>query len=680
MNASIAGVIFRKEMLDIFRDKRAVIATFVTPILLYPGLFLFSTQAVIMQQDRIDAEESRIAIVEPAPSRLTEWLEAEELLTVETASDAAAELAAGRLDAVVVAEAPVEAQIEQGGSATVRIEFDGTENASREAMERIEDVLRDRNDELLAARLEGAGIEEGFIRPLAFERENTAPPSKTTGFLLGAILPMIMVVMLGVGAFYPAVDLTAGEKERGTFETLLSTPVRKTEIVVGKFMAVVLIALLTGALNLLSIVLCMGLFMRSLNAGPVNLEFSLSPGAVALMFVFLVPLALFISSAMMSIAVTARSFREAQNFVTPFFMVIMFPAVFAAVPGTELTASMQFVPITNVALLFKEILKGQVDPQAAFAVFLSTATYAAIALGIAAYIFQREDILLAEDKGLPLTLRRGAFRPRSVPTAGQSLALVCVVLLLLFYVGSWAQERHAAGGLILTQWGLILAPVVAILWYTRVNLRESLALRIPGPWQAAGAILIALSWPVVAIQFGLMHNAWLPMPEHMGAAFEAVFEDIAGAGGLPMLLFAAAISPAICEEALFRGALASGLRRAAPLWIVIAVTALLFGVFHLSIYRILPTAFTGLILGYAVLRGGSLWIGVAIHFVNNASGLLLTRPAVQEALRPVFDVTAAEAAWLPWSAVIAALMVSAAGVACIEQGARIEARRSAVLG
>ncbi len=176
------------------------------------------------------------------------------------------------------------------------------------------------------------------------------------------ILPLIMVLMIAVGAFYPAVDLTAGEKERGTFETLLSTPTSKIEIVAGKFLTVFALAMTTGILNLASMAATFILLasqIQPLLGGQINFEVHLPFQAFFIILFVMVPLAFFISAVMMSVAVMTRSFKEAQNYVTPVFMAIMLPGVFAGMPGAELTAANQFIPIYNVVLLFKDLMTGE---------------------------------------------------------------------------------------------------------------------------------------------------------------------------------------------------------------------------------------------------------------------------------------------------------------------------------
>jgi len=669
MNFHIVNIIFRKEMLDMVRDRRTLIATIGVPLILYPALFLFSTQALIVQQTSIEKSASKVVVFPPTVQRLRQWLEDLENVEVTDADDPDAALEQGDVDAIVRAEPDLEQRLENGESAEITIEFDATEGGSREAVSRLREGLKGPEQELLEARLKTIEINRAYIEPVVITSQNVATAQKTTGMLLGSILPVLMVVMLGVGAFYPAIDLTAGEKERGTFETLLSTPVKKIDIVSGKFFAVFVVCIFTGALNLASIVLCFAMQVAQIAQELGELELHIEPITIALIFLIILPLAFFISSIMMSIAVFARSFREAQNFVTPFFILILFPAVLAAVPGAELTGGYYFVPIANVALLFKDLLSTGAEIEAIFAVFISTVVYAGLGLLLATWLFQREEVLLAEEKGIPLSLRRREFIPRRHPTSGFAFLILCAVLLLMFYIGSYAQAQNILIGMLITQWALILLPTLGLLWFARVNLRHALNLQRPRLLPLLIVPVMAAAWSPLIMQVSYWQQKILPMPQHMIEMFEELLAA-SGAWGIIGALFVFALSPAICEETLFRGALLSSLRNRLPGWACVIAVGLLFGAFHLSIYRIVPTALSGMLITYLVIRGGSIAYACLFHFINNAIGLIITQQDVQETIRPWFNTDLIEKQGVPAGVLIAAAIVLTLTLAAFQTSGR----------
>jgi sodium transport system permease protein len=391
--------------------------------------------------------------------------------------------------------------------------------------------------------------------------------------------------------------------------------------------------------------------------------FHVSVGSVATIFLILVPLAFFICSVMMSIALLARSFREAQNYVTPFFIFIMLPGMIAAMPGMELSRTTMFIPIANVALLLKDLLMEKATLELTFGVFLCTGVYALLSLVVAVWMFQREDVILSQDKGIPLTFRRSALRPRDQATPGQALLLFAMALLMLFYAAMWVQVRWGIWGLFITQWALLLAPALGVLWLGRVNLRTSLSLRRPPHLAWPGVVLMAAGMLVVVLQVHVWQSSVLPVPEEAS-------EQMSRALGLGqvVLLLGAAVSPAICEEVLFRGGILSGLRGRLPAWARVVVVGLLFGLFHLSVHRVLPTALLGIAITYVAVRSRSIFPAMLFHLLHNTTILLAGTDNLPAPLMKLMNQ--AEAGGFSAWVVAVAVAAVAAGAACMEYGAR----------
>ena len=679
MKARVVRTIFFKEMLDTFRDRRTLIAMVGVPVVLYPALFILATQATLMQQSRMDKTRAKVAVAGEDASEIMGWLSADEKIEVVHSDEPLADLEAGNLDAVVTVPAGVAETLEAGGTAEIEIAYDAAEVVSREASDRLDGVLRKARDAWIQERIENAGLAETFAKPLKLNWENVAPPSKATGSILGTILPLLMVVMLGVGAFYPAVDLTAGEKERGTFETLLSTPTSKMEIVFGKFFAVFTLSMLTGLLNLASMIATLLFQLTQIMNAAEGSDFALDisdipPQTFAVILLVLIPLSLFISAMMMTVALLAHSFKEAQNYVTPFFMALIVPASVVAIPGVELTPGTQFIPVGNVSLLFRDLMMGKATLDEVFIVFLVTTVYALIALVIATWMFQREEVILSEESGIPLTFNRDRIEARELPTLGTSLGIFAVVMLLIFYGATYVQSRHLHLGLLATQYAVILAPVLLALWYVKADLKSTLNLRPPPRGAALGTLMMAPAWVVISIQIGLYHNRVLPAPPELMELAEDLFAVSDLPGGVWTLLFIVAVSPAICEEVLFRGVLLSGFRQRLPQWVAILAVGILFGFFQLSIYRLVPTGLTGIFFTYLVIRSGSIYLAMFAHFVLNGLSILIETGNLPFFVMDYLENTNIEESGLPLWVVGTAIFLFAAGVLVMEMDAR--SRRS----
>lgn len=668
MNFRTVKTIFKKEMLDTVRDKRTLIMMIGVPVVLYPALVIIGMQGALVQISHLDESVSRVALQTEEPALVRGWLEDIEQIEVVETDSPLEDLHAGKLEALLQIDGPVAAPLAAGKSVSVEILYDSTEFESAGAATRLRDGLETDMEAILKARLADQNIDLAYIKPLKLARKDMATPSKTTGNALGIVLPVLMVVMLALGAFYPAVDVTAGEKERGTFETLLSTPTTKLEIVTGKFGTVFLLAMATGLLNLGSMAATFAFVASQLK--PVlgeafQFELQFPPSALLVFLIIMIPLAFFISAIMMAVAVFARSFKEAQNYVTPFFLVLMVPVFYSSMPGVKLNAATQFLPVTNVILLFRDMMTGKAEFEMMFAVFLSTAAFAAMALLFAAWLFQREEVILSEEKGFPLTWRRSEFERRDAITPFMAMGLFTILLIGMFFLGSVVQGWKPIPGLLITQWLLLLAPVLLLLWYVKVDLRTALYLRPLRLRETAITLLVGACAVLLVLQLSMWFNKALPMPREFQEAMAGILTG-EGALGLIVILLVAAVSPAICEEVLFRGAILSGLRSRLNVPAAVVTVGILFGLFHLYIYRIPATAVLGMVLTYLVLRTGSIYAAMLVHLLNNTFGLLVLNQKMPESVVNMLRLETVETEGLPWYVLLVALAGFAAGVYLLE--------------
>jgi len=212
-----AWIILKKEVVETLRDRKTVIVMVVLPLVLYPLLFLGLGQATKAQQDSIGKATLSMGLSGgEAPEELLEALGKVESTSLVHVEDASAAIAKGEASAVAILDDSFLKQLEVGGQGTVTIAFDGSDELSREAKERLEATFSEYVGTVRQRRLTSASLEEEFFRPVAVEIENIAPPARQGGWLLGQILPMLVSMLMIGAAFYPAIDLTAGEKERGT--------------------------------------------------------------------------------------------------------------------------------------------------------------------------------------------------------------------------------------------------------------------------------------------------------------------------------------------------------------------------------------------------------------------------------------------------------------------------------
>src|SRR5437868_6729878 len=265
--------------------------------------------------------------------------------------------------------------------------------------ERIEKFLKDYRDQVVKDRLAAKNVPATVMKPFDIKQENVAPPEKVSGATIGGFIGYLVVLLCMTVAMYPAMDLTAGEKERGTMWTILSSPVSRMDLVLGKFLLVLSAARATAALSVLSMGIFFGV-MRNVNqssgkehADTSALLMQLGPKAVVFIFVMALPLAVLFASALMTIALFAKTYKEAQSYLTPMTFIVIIPAIASLLPGVELTPKLALVPILSTSLVCKEIIAGTYHWNSIAIIFASTCVYAVIALFLAFKTFQRESVL-----------------------------------------------------------------------------------------------------------------------------------------------------------------------------------------------------------------------------------------------------------------------------------------------
>jgi sodium transport system permease protein len=394
------GIIYRKEMTDSLRDRRTLISMIAVPILLMPlltiGVLVLSAEFV----GRAMEEVPTVMILGGADSpNITAELRARtDIRIVAASADYAEQISDKRIRAAVEIPPGFEASLAAGTPATVTVYDYKNDLKSGIAADRLQRFFRDLRDRTIRDRLEAQHLPASLIHPLDINEQNVASPQKTTGELVGGIVPYFVILLCLTGAIYPAIDLTAGEKERGTMETILSSPVSRTDLVLGKFLTVLTASIATALLAVLSMSFCFGvgktLLMSLADAGQASsFTLSINPKSVVAVFGMVLPLAVLFSSALLAIALCAKSYKEAQSYLQPLTILVVVPGIVSLLPGVELNARFALIPVLNTSLVSKEILMGTYHWHYIALIFISSCIYAAVALTIAVRLFEREEVL-----------------------------------------------------------------------------------------------------------------------------------------------------------------------------------------------------------------------------------------------------------------------------------------------
>jgi sodium transport system permease protein len=405
MNWKQTWTVFAKELRDSMRDRRTVISMIVFPALIMPGLMFgfgfVSFKLVSSAKQEIPA----VMLIgqEHAPELHALLKGHSKLRLVPAAPDFRDQISSKRIRAALEIPPGFETAVAAGENATLRIfTYDG-EMKSGFATGEIEKLLREHRDALVARKLSERNLPGTFVRPFEIKRENVAPPEKVGGNLFGGFVPYLIILLAFIGAMYPAIDLTAGEKERGTMETILCSPVGRVELVLGKFLTVLTISLGTVLVSATSLgisgIAMAAVFQKKLMAAASTAGAKaaslpmIDPLGVMGVFLLVLPVAVMFSAVLLSTALFAKSHKEAQSYVSPLMIVIVMPSLAAMLPGVELSRAASVVPVLNVSLLSKELVSGSFPWANIALTFGSSCLYAGIALFIAVKLFNRESVL-----------------------------------------------------------------------------------------------------------------------------------------------------------------------------------------------------------------------------------------------------------------------------------------------
>ena len=494
---------------------------------------------------------------------------------------------------------------------------------SEAALHFVESRLQAYNESQLDRELRRQGVVAAL--PAAVSRH----PISFTGapiFSLAALIPLILVLMTVTGAVYPAIDLTAGERERGTLETLIAAPVPRLGLLMAKYVAVLAVALLTALVNLAGMTITAhstGL-AATLFGGGMSLDVVLK--VLALLGLF----AAFFSAILLTLTSCARSFKEAQAYIIPLMLVCLVPGVLCLMPGLEFTGWMAVTPLVNIVMLARDLLEGSVVTTLAVAAVCSTMFYIAAAIALAAHIFGTDAILYGSQATWSDLVRRPQSPQRAVDLPAALLALA--LMFSLYFVLGTGLAR--SGEMTIDRRLMVSALVTAIVFggipialatFSRVRWTSGLGMRRPAVMSvfAAGVLGVSL-WPLAHELFLVSERLGLSVLGDEQIARAKQMLDALGSQPLWLVLVTLALVPAVFEELSFRGFLFGSLRGVVSGAWAIVVSGVLFGVFHEVLFpgRLLTSTFLGLVLGWVRWRTGSVVPCMVLHVLHN--GLLLT--------------------------------------------------------
>ena len=389
-----------KEIKELLRDRKTLFFMMALPILVFPLLIgvvmFFAGKAVDKAENKV--LDYAVVGAQYAPA-LVEDLAASDLFNqvmIDEGEDIAAFVKSEQADFVLVIPDNFSEDALQSGQIELSLYLnDAGLNMVRRRLDKIVDVYAERSQQKAFASLElDESQQQALIEPIVIKKVDVADKRENWGEKIGGMIPYFIFMLCLQGAMIPATDLGAGEKERGTLETLLISPIERHKLVLGKFLTIAL-AGATSALITVSSMAVWGLVISQGMAIKMVSEFMSAINAIdfVLMFLMLVPVVAIFSAVLLSLSIYARSFKEAQGYMTPLVFAVIVPVMLAMLPGVELKGGWAWVPLTNVALAIKELIKGTMDYFQLFAIFSSTAVIAGALLYFCVFWFNKEKVL-----------------------------------------------------------------------------------------------------------------------------------------------------------------------------------------------------------------------------------------------------------------------------------------------
>lgn len=674
--------IFLRELRDQLRDPRTLFTVAVLPLLLYPllGISVFQVQQSLRERpSRVRVvgtahlpptpalvQEGQFAVPHPAWPLELEIVPQSRQSPRDLKEAAQHDLELGLCDVVVVFPPDFDAQLPAfrsrdpaaaspppttGGASDADdpdprlaeeipqplILYNAARDASNVAMQRVERILETWRQMLVEENLRASQLPVAVARPFEPQPTDVAQEQRRRAALWSKILPFVLMVWALTGAFYPAVDLCAGEKERGTLETLLCSPAARSEIVWGKLLTVMVFSIVTALFNLASMIATGTFILAQLQQiGAARLPVDVGPppwSALVWLTLALLPIAALFSALALAIAAFARSSKEGQYYLMPLLMISLPLMMLPLLPAAQMDLGYALIPLSGLMLLLRTLIEGHYGEALRYLLPVGAVTAACCWLAIRWAIdqFYDETVLFRDSErfGLGLWLLHLVRDRQNTPTAAE--ALLCGVLLLIirFFTGlmmpppaSWPQFFSAN---LIVQIALIATPPALMAIVLTRRPLVSLGLTRPRPWPAlpAAALLAVLLHPALSTLGHLIQRLY-PLSPAVQQQLAPLVEHVARQP-LTQVLLLIALAPAVCEELAFRGFLLSGLRRSGHRWGAIALSSAFFGLAHFMLQQSLAAAVVGLVLGYLAVQSGSILPGMLYHFVHNTLTVLLAR-------------------------------------------------------
>jgi len=389
-------IIFKKEIKDLLREKRTLITSIVIPLLLFP--IIFSVMGEFMSR-QIKKEQEKALIVgindNGNAAALLKLFENRKDIKITKYTDATqfdTLIQSGKLDGAMVIGEDFDANINNMKTGVITLRY---KSANWGVKDRLMDLIGNFKSGILNERLAKLSIEKATVNPVDINIQDVSTLREKFGKSVGGMIPYIFIIFGFIGCMYPAIDLFTNEKERGTLETLLVTPVNRLEILFGKMAVVSFVGFCSAILSIFGLSFGLKQFAQGLPEDVMGtLSSFIDPGNVTLLLLMMIPLVVFFAGILTLVTSYAKSYKEAQSIISPMMIIVILPAIVGLMPGIELNALTAIIPITNISLATKDIISGTINYSLYALVLGSLLIIASASVLIASYWFSKESNII----------------------------------------------------------------------------------------------------------------------------------------------------------------------------------------------------------------------------------------------------------------------------------------------
>ncbi len=660
-------LIFCREARDQLRDRRTLFTIAVLPLLLYPLMGMVFVQISQFMREHptkvrligvedlptdpplLTDEEFHVDICSPREQQLLKLVldERPAKPVEELLAEIEKDINAGRYDAAVFFPPNFSQQLalarqemappdEDGKPAPATaiaapepaIYFNTASDKSRIAHDRTERVLQRWRELIVRENLRSSRLPDSAAQPFQLQRTDVAEEVSRRAALWSKVMPFVVLIWALTGAFYPAIDLCAGEKERGTLETLLSSPAERDEIVWGKLLTVMAFSMATSVLNMASMGITTTVFLQQYAqaAGARNFEFGPPPPmSMVWLFLALIPASALFSALALAIAAFARSSKEGQYYLMPLLFVTLPLMMLPMLPTSELTLGTSLVPVSGLMMLLRALIEGQYRQVLPYILPVVGVTVGCCLLAIrwAVDQFSNESVLFRESErgGLSAWFRHLVRVRGETPSFAEGILCGVLLLIIRFFATLFATTPQDWSGfvhmILVVQLALIATPALLMALLLTRSPRKTLLLQLPRPTAVGLAVALAVILHPAAIGLSEAIRYIYPINADAAAQIEPLALLVNEAPLFSVILVVGLI-PAICEELAFRGFILSGLRHMGHKWAAIVITAILFGCTHSLLQQQISATLIGILIGFIAVQSGSLLPAMAFHFTHNS--------------------------------------------------------------